>query len=228
MMDILRLTSDKVRKEYCDEIRLFIEYGVTETERQAAFNTLHSYEDNTIALVVLRDFYSRLPEFREEAVCKISRIVSRQGMYLLGVDTAKYQYLYFFNGEQPVYLGEKSDGIADSEVLQYFGYSSNEDFLKKLDGDEETDADITSEREVFCPACAVSQGELHELGCPVEICPWCDGQLNYCNCRFEKLGVDEITDEEQIDRLEILLNDKGRIPFSAEHAPAYPSAGDNN
>ncbi len=232
-MDIHKLNSDKVRKEYCEEIRLFIEYGVTESERQTAFDTLRTYEANSMALVVLRDFYSRLPELREEAVCKISRIVSRKGMYLLGVDTLKYQYLYFFNGEQPIYIGERSHGIADSEVLQFFGYASNEDFLKRLDGEgegesAETDADVGFDQEVFCPACGVAQGELHELGCPVEICPWCDGQLNYCNCRFEKLGVDEIVDEAEIDRLEILLNEKGRIPFSAQHAPAYPSAGDDD
>ncbi len=227
-MDIQRLNSNNARKKYCDEIRLFIEYGVVEQERKTALKTLDSYEANSMALIVLRDFYSRLPELREEAVCKISRIVSRQGMYLLEVDTTRYEYLYFFNGEKSVYIGEKSEGIADSEVLQFFGYNSNEDFLKKIDNEEESNSDIGIEQEAFCPACAVAQGEFHELGCPVEICPWCDGQLNYCNCRFEKLGVDEIVDEAEIDRLEILLNDKGRVPFSADHAPAYPSAGDDN
>jgi len=182
VMDIQRLNSNNARKKYCDEIRLFIEYGVVEQERKTALKTLDSYEANSMALIV----------------------------------------------EKSVYIGEKSEGIADSEVLQFFGYNSNEDFLKKIDNEEESNSDIGIEQEAFCPACAVAQGEFHELGCPVEICPWCDGQLNYCNCRFEKLGVDEIVDEAEIDRLEILLNDKGRVPFSADHAPAYPSAGDDN
>lgn len=225
MIEIEKLNTASAIQDFIEEIELFIDYGVSQVEKQSALDNLKKYASNTMALVVLRDFYSRLPEFREEAVSSINRIVSRRGMYLLGVDTAKNQYLYFFDGEHPFYLGEKKDGIGDSEVLSFFGYANNEDFLKRVDSDNDEEQDITLEPKTFCPACGVAPGELHELGCPVEICPWCDGQLNYCNCRFEKLGVDEIVDDSEIDRLEILLNNKGRIPFSSEHAPSYPSGG---
>ena len=158
----------------------------------------------------------------------MSRIVSRHGAYLLDVSTKNFQYLYFFNDDTPFYLGEKKDGIGDNEVLSFFGFSTNDEFLKTVDNRSHQYADFKGKVSSFCPACAVEAGEYHQLGCPVEICPWCDGQLNICNCRFEQLGVDEITEENEIDRLETLLNDKGRIPFSEDHAPAYPTAGDDD
>lgn len=210
------------------EIRVFIEYAVEGTERQTALNALKGYENNSIALSVIKDFYARLPEFREEAVVGVSRIVSRHGAYLLGVSTKNFQYLYFFNENTPLYLGEKKDGIGDNEVLNFFGFSTNDEFLKTVDDRSHQYADLKGKVSTYCPACAVASGDYHHLGCPVEICPWCDGQLNICNCRFEQLGVDEITDENEIDRLEVLLNDKGRVPFSADHAPAYPAAGEES
>jgi hypothetical protein len=69
-------------------------------------------------------------------------------------------------------------------------------------------------------------GEYHLLGCPVEICPWCDGQLSRCGCRFEQLGVDVLEDEEDLEELERILEEKGRIPYSEEQYPSYPSAMD--
>lgn len=213
------------QKKIIEEIQVFIEYSVGEKERRIALETLQSCKDNSLALIVLRDFYSRLPELREEAVSRISKIVSRQGMYLLSVNTRSYEYLYFFNGEKPIYLGEKSDGIGDTEVLSFFGYRSDADFLKKIEKDIEGQEDIVEDHAVFCPVCGVAEGEIHQLGCPVEICPWCNSQFNYCNCRFEKLGVDEIVEESQLDMLEILLNEKGRVVFEADQAPAYPSGG---
>jgi hypothetical protein len=218
----------KQNKELIKDIKIFIEYSVERTERLTALNVLKEYENNTIALSAIRDFYARLPEFREEAVVKVSRIVSRHGAYLLGISTKNFQYLYFFNDNTPLYLGEKKDGIGDNEVLNFFGFSTNDEFLKTVDTRSHQYADFKGKVNTFCPACAVATGECHQLGCPVEICPWCDGQLNICNCRFEQLGVDEITDESEIDRLETLLNDKGRIPFSADHAPAYPTAGEED
>jgi hypothetical protein len=61
----------------------------------------------------------------------------------------------------------------------------------------------------------------------VEICPWCDGQLSRCNCRFEQLAVEEIDSEQQLETLTELLLDKGRVPFRRHHAPYYPGAGQN-
>lgn len=70
------------------------------------------------------------------------------------------------------------------------------------------------------------EGEEHLLGCVVEVCPWCEGQLNSCNCRFEQLEVDELLDEEQLEKFEDLLNAKGRVPFVKGHKPAYPGTSD--
>jgi len=218
--------SRKDSKELIAEIKLFIEYGVSADEKASAVSVLEGYRQNTLALYILRDFYSKLPGLREEAVLRVNKIVSRMGFFLVTADTATHEYLYFFNGEKPVYIGEKKDGIGESEVLSFFGFSSNEEFLKhQVQEGADNDEQAVVEK-IFCPACAVAAGEFHHLGCPVEICPWCDGQLNYCNCRFEKLGVDEIEDESDLDRLEILLNDKGRVRFSDHHAPAYPTGGE--
>ncbi len=223
---MVKITKEDNRKDI-EEIKLFIEYSVAENERRIALEALEKYQENRVALHVLRDFYARLPEFREEAVCRVTQIISRHDVFLLGVATGTYEYLYFYHDETPVYLGEKKDGIGDDEVLSFFGYASDEDFLNKVDVRDNRQIDAAASPSAFCPACAVAEGEYHHLGCPVEVCPWCDAQLTYCNCRFEKLHVDELADEGDLDRLEVLLDEKGRIPFSGHHAPAYPSAGED-
>ncbi len=208
-----------------EEVKIFIEYSVQSAEKKTALQTLATYEDNGMALRVMKDFYARLPKFREEAVASVSRIVSRHDAYLLKVETKNFQYLYFFQDGKPHYIGEKKDGIGDADVLRFFGYADNRDFLKTVDERSNEYANLKGKPHNFCPACMVGEGEIHLFGCPVEICPWCEGQFNMCNCRFEQLGVDEITEDSELDRLEIILNDKGRIPFSAEHAPSYPVGG---
>ncbi len=216
--------SDKMNKELIEQIKLFIKYGIKKQDLQIAEDTINSYVNNPMVLRVLYDFYSRMPECREEAVRKVSKIVSRQAMYLLGVTTENFEYLFFYNNEESFYLGEKKDGIEDSEILNFFGYTSNKDFLKQLTASSTLPVSTHSEQEAkaFCPACSVAEGEIHQLGCPVETCPWCEGQLSYCNCRFDKLGVEEIVKESELDLFEIILNEKGRIPFSKEEGPSYP------
>src|SRR3954447_17239662 len=34
-----------------------------------------------------------------------------------------------------------------------------------------------------CPDCGAGPGEFHELGCDIEQCPYCGGQLISCDCR---------------------------------------------
>ena len=212
-----------------EDIYVFIEYAVTPDELDIAREMVKRNRKNPLVLAVLFDFYKRLPELRDEAVKDVCEIVSRLECYLLEVKTNNYAYLYFYDGENTVYVGEKKDGIDDSDILSFFGYSNNDELKKNLEegrGGNENNVDDISAGHSFCPACSVKEGALHELGCPVEVCPWCDSQFTYCNCRFEKLGIDEIESEDDIDRLEIILNEKGRIPYKSEQSPAYPVAGD--
>jgi hypothetical protein len=79
--------------------------------------------------------------------------------------------------------------------------------------------------ENVCPACHVATGELHELGCPVELCPWCGGQLVQCSCRYEKLEVESISSEKDLVRFEDILNEQGRISYSPEQRPSFADEG---
>lgn len=45
-------------------------------------------------------------------------------------------------------------------------------------------------REVKCHDCGVKEGEIHDLGCDMERCPFCGGQLISCDCRYKLLNVD--------------------------------------
>jgi hypothetical protein len=70
--------------------------------------------------------------------------------------------------------------------------------------------------------CAAKEGQLHRLGCDMERCPFCGGQLISCKCPYEKLGIDfspgswaysnGLTNK-QIRKWEKLLHTKGRIPY---------------
>ena len=65
-----------------------------------------------------------------------------------------------------------------------------------------------------CGDCGAKEGQLHILGCDMERCPFCGGQLFgicLCECvyeRLEKLGID-VSDKE---RVEEFLSGK-RIPY---------------
>jgi hypothetical protein len=61
----------------------------------------------------------------------------------------------------------------------------------------------------------------------VELCPWCNGQLTGCNCRFEQLGLEQLEDEADVERLREKLEAAGRVPFATEQRPAYPTMDDN-
>ena len=41
-----------------------------------------------------------------------------------------------------------------------------------------------------CHDCGVKEGQIHELGCDMERCPFCSHQLLSCDCCYEKLGID--------------------------------------
>lgn len=222
-----KIQTGNVNQQLIEEIKLFIQYGVKAQEKKIAEDTMAAYLNNPMVLKVLKDYYSSMPDLQEEAAIQISKIVSRQGMYLFSVKTENNEYLYFYNGEKSFYIGEAEEGIGDAEVLRFFGYASNKDFLKDqtVFSNLPVSPRVDEEAKAFCPACSVAEGEIHHLGCPVEVCPWCEGQISYCNCRFDKLGVEEIVTEAELELFEIILNEKGRLPFARGQGPSYPRGG---
>lgn len=58
-----------------------------------------------------------------------------------------------------------------------------------------------------CPHCGVKEGKRHKVGCEMEICPFCSGNLHDCNCEVTKISKNYLR----------LVNSKGsskiRIPY---------------
>lgn len=210
-----------------EEIKLFIQYSVPEAEIQSAIALVERYRSNAFVMRLFREYYFCLPEAREEAVVRIARLVDRQGVHLFVISTVAFSYLYAVSADQVLLLGEYRKEV-DPQVLSFFGFQSQEEFLKicpLIDELEEYPSTEKAEKEI-CAVCGVAEGEYHLLGCTVEICPWCDGQLSNCNCRFEQLKEDDIEDEGQLEEFIGLLTAKGRVPYQKVQAPAYPGTSD--
>jgi len=207
-------------------IREAMEYAVPENDRDEAEDVLDIYREDRIALALLHEFYSHLPDAQDDWIREI-RVVNRQhGLFLLAAITPQRQYLYLLSSEGLEFQGSMTDGYLAEELLDFFGYDSAEAFKVVCASPEilpiyeplQMDEDI-------CPACHAVAGELHELGCPVELCPWCGGQLIYCDCRYEKLGLDSIGSEAELLQFEALLEERGRIPYSQEQRPSFAGNG---
>ena len=206
------------------DIKLLMQYAVPLADLTKATTLVEKHDTDSVALNIFHAFYSYLPEGLEDAITVLRLLDRRQGTFLICATTAQNDYLYLATGEQAEFLGPLSEGIWEEEVLDFFNYENREDFLKKH-------ADLSTFpvyvpahlHNDLCPFCHVADGELHTLGCPVEICPWCGGQLTSCSCRFTLLGRSDLKSETQLEELLMQLNKKGRTPFSAEeHRPAYP------
>lgn len=213
---------ESAQKKMVEEIELFIEYAVAEEDREKAKEVVKKYCNSHVALSMLREFYKVLPEVRAEPVERISLLESLQGVMLFVLSTRNYSYITVVSDEDVHILGEYTSDELPKELLKYFGYKDNREFMKKCRPAVELDEYADSTDESVCPVCRVEVGEHHLLGCPVEVCPWCDGQLSSCNCRFEKLEVEELETDEQLEEFYSRLEEKGRIPFSPEQAPSYP------
>jgi hypothetical protein len=214
------MSIEKKTQQLIEEIKLFIQYSVPEHEIQSAIALVDRYRNNSFIIRLFREYYSSLPEVREEAVLLIAKLIDQQGVHLFVVSTASYSYLYAVSADHVLLLGEYRQEV-DTEVLSFFGFASQEEFLKHCPLADDLEEYVESEKNI-CPVCGVAEGDCHHLGCTVEICPWCQGQLSNCNCRFQQLEADYITDEEQLEKFIDMLEAKGRIPYRKSHAPAYP------
>jgi len=200
-------------------------YAVPEGEAKSAAALLDKYDADIIALNLLHSFYINLPEGRDDSVSTIRLLTRRQGVFLLCVSTGSaMHYLYLANREAAHIIGTLAEGIIDRELLDFFGYADNKAVLALTEKPGMVpEYEPLSADPDLCPSCQAAVGEFHTLGCPVEICPWCNGQLTYCNCRFTRLDVDTFDKVEHIEKLLELLEEVGRIPFKKEHAPGYPT-----
>lgn len=213
------------------ELPLLIEYGVLTEEKEKALAVYERYQHSPAAVSLLRCYYSDLPEAREEMAVDLKIVASRQGSDLVVLQSTSHDYLYLHSDNQVVLLGEFKDGVEDESILHYFQFKNRRDFWEKT-GTQAAALPSMSVPEapaspVVCVACGVGLGDVHTLGCPVEQCPWCEAQLNRCNCRFDQLGISVIEEEEQLERFEQLLERKGRIPFKVGQNPSYPTAGND-
>ena len=223
LMDTPKSLADRKK-----DIQFLMKYAVPEAQVKSAHALLDKYDTDIIALNLLHSFYINLPEGMDDSVTGIRLLTRRQGVFLLSVSTGNsMQYLYLANREAAHIIGTLAEGIIDRELLDFFGYADNKEVLA-LTGKPE----MLQEYEPhtldpnLCPSCHVAVGEFHTLGCPVEICPWCNGQLTYCNCRFTRLDVDAMDKVAHIEKLRELLEEVGRIAFKKEDSPGYPTIGD--
>ena len=218
----------KTLQERRKDIEFLMQYAVPAEQTAAAHALLDRYAADIIALNLLQSFYVQLPEGMDDSVTAL-RLVNRcQGVFLLCVSTGNdMHYLYLVNNEAAHIIGTVAEGIIERELLDFFGYADNREVLALTREPEKLKSyePITDDSNL-CPSCHAAVGEFHTLGCPVEICPWCNGQLTYCNCRFTRMNTEAIDKVSQIEKLLELLEEAGRIPFKKEHAPGYPTMGD--
>lgn len=208
-----------------DDIQFLMKYAVPEGQAEMAVALLEKYNSDIIALNLLHSFYIHLPEGTDDSVKTLRLLKRSQGVFLLCVSTGNdLHYLYVANNEDAHIIGTLAEGIIDQQLLDFFGYENNDEVLaltaepEKLQEYEPYTTDSN-----LCPSCHAAVGEFHTLGCPVEICPWCSGQLTYCNCRFTRLDTDALDKVAQIEKLQELLETEGRIAFKKEHSPGYPT-----
>lgn len=205
-----------------------MDYAVPEENRAAAEDLLDIYREDRIGLALLQEFYSYLPEAREDWVRELRLLNRHHGIFLLAACTSQHRYLYLVSSEGLEFQGNMADGFLEDELLDFFGYESVAAFAAVCAAPENLAIyePLQLDEEV-CPACHAISGEYHELGCPVELCPWCGGQLVHCDCRYEQLGLDAISTEEELVRFEVLLEERGRIPYSPEQRPSFADDGPN-
>ncbi|WP_417913918.1 hypothetical protein [Candidatus Electronema sp. JM] len=206
-------------------IRTLMRYAVPDEAMDAALDLLLIFRDDRTALAVLEEFYSFLPEAKNDWIKELRLVARQRGVFLIAAVASEDAYLYLVSSEGIEFNGSLREGWLDRSLLDFFEFASAEVFQNAAKDVEQLpeyqplqlDADL-------CPACQAATGEPHELGCPVEICPWCGGQLIHCDCRFEQLGVDEMNERDLL-RFEVLLEEQGRVAYSPEQRPSFADEG---
>ena len=221
------MQKDKLGIDQLDT-ELLVRYAVREEEYAEALAVIDRYGHHPAAVNVFRNYYAELPEGREEMACDLRVVAEKQGVFIFALKTTGHHYLYLGSDEEVQYIGDYRHGISDEDILLFFGFEDAASFSKKTENSFDQLEPLAQQSSAeSCVVCGVATGEVHILGCPVEQCPWCEGQLNRCNCRFDQLGVEEMADEEMLERFEEILNLKGRIVFKPEQSPSYPTAGND-
>ncbi len=208
------------------EIELLMEYAVPKEHFAVASALVDKYEADPIALNLFFSFYSFLPDAQDDAITELRLLARKSGVFLLCAGTLmSVGYLYAVDYTRAEFLGGFAEGIWDEEVLAFFGFVDRGDFIEKHKKNVNSKVYLPAHQDIgLCPVCFAATGEYHILGCPVEVCPWCGGQLTRCNCRFTKLGLPRIDKERHIGILHNKINEKGRIPYDAmRHRPSRPS-----
>ena len=214
------MISDQIEK-----IKELMEYGVPEKYLQDAFDVLEELENDIIVLNLFHSFYSYLPEGVEDWISELRLIQQKEGLFLICAVASQNEYLYLVNQEKAEFIGPLQEGIYDTDIIDFFDITDE-------NGKENFSREFTDyppytaayENKELCPVCSTADGGYHTLGCPVEICPWCGGQLTGCNCRFTILEKDQISSEKDLQKFEEMLTEKGRIAYDAiNHRPGYPS-----
>lgn len=214
------------QREKRKNIRQAMEYAVDEDSMAAASELLIQYRDDRIALDLMYTFYSCLPEAGKDYITEIRTVARGGGMFLLAAVTEVSAYLYMVSSEGVEFHGAVGQGYLDQDLLDFFRFVDIDDFQNRCRTLENFPVyEPLQIDENICPACHAVTGELHEFGCPVETCPWCGGQLIHCPCRFERLEIESLNSEADLLRLEELLNERGRIPYSPEQRPGFLDEG---
>ena len=207
-------------------IRELMQYAVPDEQLAQAQDLLMIFRDDRLALTVLDEFYRYLPEARNDWIKEFRLVGRKAGIFLLAAVTGLDAYLYLISSEGIEFHGSVQEGYLEKDLLRFFDFPSVEQFQEQAKALEDfplyepiqTDIDT-------CPACHAATGEEHELGCPVEICPWCGGQLIHCECRFARIDVEELETEQDLLRLEEVLQEKGRIVYTPEQRPSFADDG---
>ena len=122
--------SFKTLKEHKESIKLFMKYAVPGEFAEQAAALLDKYEADIIGLNLFYSFYSSLPEGIEDAIEKLLLLARKQGVFLLcACSSSGINYMYLVNNEGAVLLGTLGEGIADQELLDFFGFKDNEFLL---------------------------------------------------------------------------------------------------